>query len=77
MSGDFIADAVAGAEKAMRHSIVTDVMAELRLNLGVSDDGLPAYGILKVAYRAAMVGYAVALDVDPNVLRLSRRKDDA
>ena len=77
MSGDLIADAVAGAEEAMRHSIVTDVMAELRLNLGVSDDGLPAYGIFKVAYHAAMVGYAVALDVDPNVLRLSRRGDDA
>lgn len=71
MTDDFRKDAATAADEALRHPLVVDVMAELRSNLGVSDDGLPAYGIAKVAHYAAQVAYAVALDVDPNVLRMS------
>lgn len=59
------------SEKALDHELVVAVMAELRENLGVSDTGLPAYGIRKVAYYAASVARAQALGFDPNLLRIT------
>ena len=65
---------VAEADKALEHQLVRDVMAELRENLGVSDTGLPAYGIAKVAHYAAVVARAQAFGFDPDLLRLSNEE---
>ncbi len=59
------------ADATLAHPIVDRCMAELRMNLGVSDDGLPAYGIAKVAAYAAQVARAQALGVDPELLRVT------
>lgn len=59
------------ADETLRHPLVVGVMAELRGNLGVSDDGLPAYGIAKVAHYAAQVARAQALGFDPELLRMT------
>lgn len=59
------------SEKALEHELVREVMAELRGNLNVSDDGLAAYGIQKVAYYAASVARAQALGFNPNLLRMT------
>lgn len=70
----FSDEAATAAAMAIRHPLVVGVMAELRDNLGVSDDGLPAYGIAKVANYAAQVAFAVAYGVEPDVLRLSKEE---
>ena len=59
------------ANEAVDHPLVEGVMAELRDNLGVSDSGLPAYGIRKVARYAAQVARAQALGFDPESLRMT------
>lgn len=59
------------ADQALAHPIVESVMAELRGNLGVPDDGLPAYGIVKVAHYAASVAIAQTVGVDPDLLRMN------
>lgn len=57
------------ADETLQHPIVAGVMAELLDNLGVSAQGLPAYGLAKVAHYAAQVARAQALGLDPEVLR--------
>lgn len=59
------------ASRVLEHDIVKRVMAELAGNLGVELDGLPAYGIAKVATTAAQVARAQALGFDPDLLRLT------
>lgn len=68
---DWKAQHAVDSEKALEHEMVAEVMAELRGNLGVDDDGLVAYGIRKVAYYAASVARAQALGFDPNLLRMT------
>ena len=68
---------VKAADTTLAHPLVAEVMAELRGNLGVSDKGLPAYGIAKVAHYAAQVARAQALGFDPNLLRLSNEEADS
>lgn len=65
------------ADETLKHPLVQDVMAELRGNLGVSDDGLPAYGIAKVAHYAAQVARAQALGFDPDLLRMTPEEADS
>lgn len=71
MSEDWKTRHVKESEKAVAHELVQGVMAELRDNLGVSDTGLPAYGIAKVALYAAQIARAQALGFDPDLLRLT------
>ena len=59
------------ADGVIAHALVEGVMAELRGNLGVSDDGLPAYGIAKVAHHAAQVALATAWGVNPDALKMT------
>ena len=59
------------ADRTIEHPLMRAVMAELRANLGVSDNSLPAYGIAKVAHYAAQVARAQALGFDPDLLRMS------
>ena len=62
------------ADGVIEHALVEGVMAELRSNLGVSDEGLPAYGIAKVAHYAAQVAIATAWSVNPDVLKMTARE---
>lgn len=57
------------AEKALRHPIVQRVMEEFADNMGFELDGLPRYGLMKVAGYAAQVARAQALGIDPESLR--------
>lgn len=59
------------ADGVCAHPLVEEIMAELRDNLGVSEDGLPAYGIAKVAHYAAQVAIATAWSVNPDMLKMT------
>jgi hypothetical protein len=72
MSDDWKQQHATEAEKALEHPIVASAIAELRDNLGISENSpLPAYGIVKVATYAAQVARAQALGIDPEALRLT------
>jgi hypothetical protein len=64
------------AEKALRHPLVQSVMEEFAGNMGFRLEGLPAYGMAKVASAAAQVARAQALGFDPVLLRLSSSEAD-
>jgi hypothetical protein len=57
------------SDVAIEHPLVQDVMEEFAGNMGFKLEGLPAYGLAKVAAYAAQVARAQALDVDPDALR--------
>lgn len=59
------------AEKALDHPLVIEVMEELCFNLRVPFDGLPRYGLRKVALYVATVARAHALGIDPDTLRMT------
>jgi hypothetical protein len=59
------------AEKALDNEMVRNAMQEFARNMGFQLDGLPAYGLAKVAHYAASVARAQALGFDPDLLRLS------
>jgi hypothetical protein len=60
------------AGKALDHDLVKDVIAEYAENMGFDpENGLPAYGVRKVAMYAAQVARAQALGFDPNLLRMT------
>lgn len=59
------------AEKAMIHPEVEDAMREFAFNMRFEFDGLPRFGLMKIAQRAAMVARAQALGVDIEELRPS------
>lgn len=58
----------ADAGEAVEHPYVARVMAEFAMNMGFRLDGLPEYGMKKVAAYAAIVGACIARGVDPKVL---------
>ena len=57
------------AEKALAHPLVQNVMTEFMDNIGIAMEGLPRYGITKVAHYAATVARAQALGIDIEELR--------
>lgn len=57
------------AYKALDHPLVQDVMEELCFNLRIEYEGLPRYGLRKVALYVAIVARAQALGIDPDDLR--------
>lgn len=57
------------AHKAVDHETVQAVMEEFADNMGFKLDGLPAYGLTKVAHYAAIVARAQALGISPDELR--------
>lgn len=59
------------AQTAVSHALVEGVIEEFMDNIGIADQGLPSYGVRKVAHYAAMVARAQALGFDPDLLRLS------
>lgn len=63
------------ADEALAHPLVVRVMDEFAGNMGFKLEGLPAYGLAKVAHYAAMVGTALALRIDPNALRTTPVED--
>jgi len=60
------------ASKALDHETVQNVMKEYADNMNFVLEGLPAYGLQKVAHYAALVARAQALGIDPDELRYSR-----
>ncbi len=57
------------AEKALDHALVRSVIREFADNMGFELEGLPKYGIMKVAMYVATVARAQALGIDPDELR--------
>lgn len=62
------------ASASIKHELVVGVIEEFMDNINLADQGLPAYGIRKVAHYAAMVARAHALGFDPNLLRLTNEE---
>ena len=65
------------AEKALDHPLVRDVIEEFADNMGFALEGLPFYGIMKVAMYTATVARAQALGIDPDELRHTPEEADA
>ena len=65
------------AERALAHPLVRDVIEEFADNMGFDLEGLPKYGMMKVAMYAATVARAQALGIDPNDLRHTPEEGDA
>lgn len=59
------------SEKAVAHRLVQEVIAEFADNMGFALEGLPRYGMHKVALYAAQVARAQALGFDPELLTLT------
>ena len=59
------------ASASIKHELVENVIEEFMDNVGLTDKGLPAYGIRKVAHYAAMIARADALGFDPYLLRMT------
>jgi hypothetical protein len=62
---------------ALDHELVRGVMAEFADNMGFKLEGLPGYGMLKVAVYVAQVARAQALGFDPDLLRVSDEEAEA
>lgn len=58
------------ASRVLHHELVKSAMQEFAANMGFDLDGLPAYGLAKIATHAAQVARAQALGFDPDLLRL-------
>lgn len=65
------------AERVLEDEIVKRVMEEFADNMRFKLEGLPRYGLAKVAGYAAQVARAQALGFDPELLRLSDEEADA
>lgn len=57
------------AFEALDHPLVLGVMEEFAFNMHFTLEGLPRYGLRKVAHYAAIVARAHALGIDPDDLR--------
>ena len=57
------------AEKVFDHPLMQQVMDEYADNMGFKLEGLPKYGLMKVASYAAILARAYALGFDPDLLR--------
>lgn len=64
------------AGKALDTRLVQEVMEEFAGNMGFKLDGLPKYGLMKVAMYAAQVARAQALGFDPELLVMSDEEAD-
>lgn len=71
-TGDWKIAHANAASASIKHELVEGVIEEFMRNIGLADEGLPAYGIRKVALYAAQVARAHALGFDPNMLRMTR-----
>lgn len=63
--------------KALEHPLVVEVMKEFADNMGFKLEGLPRYGLKKVAMYAAQVARAQALGIDPDDLRSTPEEAEA
>jgi hypothetical protein len=76
-SGDWKTAHADAATQALEHELVRSVMEEFADNMGFKLEGLPRYGLMKVAHYAAQVACAQALGFDPDLLRLSDEEAEA
>lgn len=73
---DWKQDHADAAETALEHGLVQRVIEEFADNMGFNLEGLPKYGMFKVASTVAQVARAQALGFDPDLLRLSDEEAD-
>lgn len=59
------------ATDAVQHPLVQQAITECADNMRIDLEGLPAYGLNKIALYAAQVARAQALGFDPDLLRLT------
>lgn len=59
------------SNKTLEQELVKYVQEELANNLGVPQNGLPWYGIGKVANYSAQISAALAWGINPDILRYS------
>lgn len=59
------------SERVFDVQMMQDVMAEFAENMGFTLDGLPKYGLMKVAGYAAQIARAQTLGIDPELLRMT------
>lgn len=59
------------SNKTLKQELVEYVQEELADNLGIPKDGLPWYGIAKVANYSAQISAALAWGIKPDILRYS------
>lgn len=57
--------------EAVKHPLVQRVIAEFAENMNFPLEGLPRYGLEKIAMYAAQVARAQCLGFDPDLLRLT------
>lgn len=76
-SGDWKRDHANASEAAIRHPMVLEVMQEFADNMGFKFEGLPRYGLMKIASYVAQIARAQALGFDPDLLRLSDEEANA
>lgn len=58
------------ADGSIKHPFVQEIMDEFALNMGFRREGLPAYGLNKVARYAAIVARCEALGIDPEAMAM-------
>lgn len=76
-SGDWKNELANEASKALEHELVREVMQEFADNMGFKLEGLPRYGLMKVASYTAQVARAQAVGIDPDELRYSDAEANA
>lgn len=59
------------AERVFDVQMMQDVMEEFAENMGFKLDGLPKYGLMKVAGYAAQIARAQTLGIDPMLLKMT------
>lgn len=75
-SGDWKNAHANASGPAMEHPLVVRAMEEFAGNMGFDFEGLPRYGLMKIAMYAAQVARAQALGFDPDLLRLSDEESE-
>jgi hypothetical protein len=67
----------ASEEGVLDHPLVLRAMEEFADNMGFKLEGLPRYGLMKIASYVAQVARARALGFDPDLLLLTAEEADA
>jgi len=65
------------ANAVIAHEYIDSVQKELLDNLNLAPNGLPWYGLGKVAIASAMFGIATGWGINPDILRYSYKSTDA
>lgn len=67
-------DIAKDADAAINHEFVLNAMKEFASNMDFSLDGLPKYGLMKIAHITASVAIACERNIDPEDLRITQEE---